>query len=185
MSAHNWSEFSASELLWHYCVLQVSYSHGFCPSHIFCWRYQIHDAAVQQQFLGISGKCNASQNSCAAEPLEHCCTCPQDFNSKAIETQSLTSWHNSLLSEILEKSSKSPHWGSCSSERNYVMCKHGYLLSCKEKCRSSDSSLSSPGKGRCHILHNANLGNAVESHPAASAEQCRKHKALAPRVGNN
>lgn len=64
MPVHDLSEFSASELLWHYCVLWVSYSHGFCPSNRFCWRFQIHDAAVQQQFLGISGKCSASQNSC-------------------------------------------------------------------------------------------------------------------------
>lgn len=49
----------------------------------------------------------------------------------------------------------------------------------------SDSLLSHPGKGRCHILRNATLGNAVESHPAARSEQCRKHKALAPRVGTN
>lgn len=55
----------------------------------------------------------------------------------------------------------------------------------KKNVDFSDSSLSLPGKGRWCILHNANLGNAVESHPAASAEQCRKHKALAPRVGNN
>lgn len=134
MSVHSWSEYSASELLWHYCVLWVSYSHGFCPSNILCWRCQIHNAAVQQ-FLSISGKRSASQNSCAAEPLEHCCECLQDFNSKAIETQSLTSWHNCLLSEILEKSSKSPRWDPCSSERDCVMCKPGYLLSCKEKCR--------------------------------------------------
>lgn len=134
MSVHSWSEYSASELLWHYCVLWVSYSHGFCPSNVLCWRCQIHNAAVQQ-FLGISGKCSASQNSCAVEPLEHCCECLQDFHSKAIETQSLTSWHNCLLSEILEKSSKSPRWDPCSSERDCVMCKPGYLLSCKEKCR--------------------------------------------------
>lgn len=89
------------------------------------------------------------------------------------------------LSEIVEKSSKSPDWDSCSSERDCLMCKYGYLLSCKEKCRISDSRLSHPGKGRCRILRNADLGNAVESHPAAWTEQCRKHKALAPRVGTN
>lgn len=162
---------ASAQLQWIQCfwaalaLLCVMNQHGFCTFNRFCWRCQIHDAAVQQQFLGISGKCSASQNSCAAEPLELCCEFLQDFwvyDSKTIETQSLTSWHNCSLSEILEKSSKSPHWESCPSERDCVMCKHGYLLSLKTNVDFSGISPSHPGKGRCHILCNANLGCAGE-----------------------
>lgn len=118
MPVHDWREFSASELLWHYCVLWVSYSYGFCPSNTFCWRSTM-------QLYNLSSKAYLVNAVLLKIPVL------QSYWSTAVSScrisiAKLLKHSHKLaqlpLSEIVEKSSKSPDWDSCSSERDCVMC---------------------------------------------------------------